>query len=163
MMASIASPTGEEKQLALTLVDVMNACGIGAFFQPMSDDQGNAIGRIAGTGAGAALLLYAPLDTAFSTNEEEECPWIGDRLPADMTTNAAVRDGEVVGMGAENPKGYAACAIAAAQAIKSAGVPLQGSLLVGLCAVGMLTNRRPSLPILPAVQGDCCASTLDPA
>ena len=30
MMASIASPTGQEKQLALALVDVMNAAGIGA-------------------------------------------------------------------------------------------------------------------------------------
>jgi acetylornithine deacetylase/succinyl-diaminopimelate desuccinylase-like protein len=106
-------------------------------------------------------LFYAPLDTAFSTNEEEECPWIGDRLPADMTTSAAVRDGEVVGMGAENPKGYAACTIAAAQAIKAAGVPLQGSLLVGLGAGGMPTNRRPSLPKFHAGQGAGCAFMLE--
>jgi len=70
MLASIASPTGEEKQLALAVVDTMNASGIDAHYQPMDGDQGNALGRIAGTGGGADLLLYAPLDTAFSINEE---------------------------------------------------------------------------------------------
>src|SRR6266542_2047636 len=80
MMASIASPTGEEKQLALALVDVMNAGGIGAFFQPMGGDQGNAIGRIAGAGNGAALMLYAPLDTAFSDVDEVSLQCIGPRL-----------------------------------------------------------------------------------
>jgi acetylornithine deacetylase/succinyl-diaminopimelate desuccinylase-like protein len=161
VMASIASPTGEEKRLALALVDIMNAGGIGAFFQPMEDDQGNAIGRIAGTGNGADLLLYAPLDTAFSTNEEEECPWIGERLPKEMTTDAYVCDGEVVGMGAENPKGYAACAIAAAQAMKAAGVPLQGSLLVGLGSGGMPTNRRPWFTKFNAGHGAGCAFMLE--
>ena len=161
IMASIASPTGEEKQLAMKLVDVMNDTGIDAHYQPMDDDQGNAVGRITGTGGGLDLLLYAPLDTAFSTDEEEECPWIGDRLPGEMTTNAYVRDGEVVGMGAENPKGYAACAIAAAQAIKAAGVPLQGSLLVGLGSGGMPTNRRPALSKFNAGQGAGCAFMLE--
>ena len=161
MMASIASPTGEEKQLAMTLVGVMSNSGIHAQYQSMDDDQGNAVGRIAGTGTGADLLLYAPLDTAFSTNEEEECPWIGDRLPAEMTTNAYIRNGEVVGMGAENPKGYATCAIAAAQAIKAADVPLQGSLLVGLGSGGMPTNRRPAFSKFNAGQGAGCAFMLE--
>ena len=88
MMANIPSPTGEERQLAQAIVDVMNASGIDGFYQPMDDDQGNAVGRLPGTGGGADLLLYAPLDTAFSNNEQEECPWIGDRLPVDMTAHA---------------------------------------------------------------------------
>src|SRR5262249_59210988 len=124
------------------IVDVMNKSGIGAFYQRMEDDQGNAIGRIRGTGDGADLLLYAPLDSAFSTNTEEECPWIGDRFPAEMTTQAYVRDGDVVGMGAENPKGYAACVVAAAQAIKAAGAPFRGSLLVGLGAGRLAAKPR---------------------
>jgi len=161
LMASIPSPTGEEGQLARAIVDVMNKSGIDAFYQRMEDDQGNAIGRIRGTGDGADLLLYAPLDSAFSTNTEEECPWIGDRFPAEMTTQAYVRDGDVVGMGAENPKGYAACVVAAAQAIKAAGVPLRGSLLVGLGAGGMPTNRRPLLQKFSAGQGAGCAFMLE--
>jgi acetylornithine deacetylase/succinyl-diaminopimelate desuccinylase-like protein len=161
LMASIPSPTGEEKQLGQAVVDVMNKSAVDAFYQRMDDDQGNAIGRIIGTGDGADLLLYAPLDTAFSTNAEEECPWIGDRFPAEMTTDAVVRDGDVVGMGAENPKGYAACVVAAAQAIKAAGVPLRGSLLVGLGAGGMPTNRRPLLQKFNAGQGAGCAYMLE--
>ena len=63
LMASIPSPTGEEGQLARAMVDVMNKSGVDASYQPLDDDQGNAIGRIQGIGAGADLLLYAPLDT----------------------------------------------------------------------------------------------------
>ena len=161
LMASIPSPTGEEGQLAQAIVDVMNKSGVEALYQPMDDAQGNAIGRISGTGDGADLLLYAPLDTAFSTSEKEECPWVGARLPAEMTTNAYVRDGDVVGMGAENPKGYATCVVAAAQAIKAAAVPLKGCLLVGLGAGGMPTNRRPSSPKFNAGQGAGCAFMLE--
>ena len=161
MMASIASPTGEERQLAQAMVDTMNAYGIKSFYQPMDDTQGNAIGRISGTGQGADLMLYAPLDTAFSVSEEEECPWIGDRFPPDMTTNAYMQDDNVIGMGAENPKGYAACVVAAAQAIKAAGVPMKGSLLVGLGAGGMPTNRRPSAKKFNAGQGAGCAFMLE--
>ena len=161
MMASIASPTGEERQLAQAMVETMNAHGIESFYQPMDDTQGNAIGRISGTGQGADLMLYAPLDTAFSVSEEEECPWIGDRFPPDMTTNAYMQDGNVIGMGAENPKGYAACVVAAAQAIKAAGVPMKGSLLVGLGAGGMPTNRRPSAKKFNAGQGAGCAFMLE--
>jgi acetylornithine deacetylase/succinyl-diaminopimelate desuccinylase-like protein len=160
-MTSIPSPTGEEAPLARAMLDVMNKSGIDAFYQPMDDDQGNAIGRVPGQGGGADLLLYAPLDTAFSTNVDEECPWIGDRLPAEMTTGAYVRDGNVVGMGAENPKGYATCVVAAAQAIKAAGVPLKGSLLVGLGSGGMPTNRRPSSRKFNAGQGAGCAFMLE--
>jgi acetylornithine deacetylase/succinyl-diaminopimelate desuccinylase-like protein len=161
LMASIPSPTGEEGQLAQAIADVMNKSGVDAFYQPMDDAQGNAIGRVSGSGDGADLLLYAPLDTAFSTNQNEECPWIGDRLPPEMTTNAYIRDGNVVGMGAENPKGYAACVVAAAQAIKAASVPMKGSLLVGLGAGGMPTNRRPSSQKFNAGQGAGCAFMLE--
>jgi acetylornithine deacetylase/succinyl-diaminopimelate desuccinylase-like protein len=161
LMASIPSPTGEEGQLARTIVEVMNKSGVGAFYQPMDNAQGNAVGRIPGQGDGADLLLYAPLDTAFSTVAEEERPWIGDRFPGEMTIDAYVRDGDVVGMGAENPKGYAACVVAAAQAIEAAGVPLKGSLLVGLGAGGMPTNRRPSSPKFNAGQGAGCVFMLE--
>jgi hypothetical protein len=71
LMTSIPSPTGEEGQLARALVEVMNQSGVGAFYQPMDDDQGNAIGRITGSGGGGDLLLYAPLDTAFSPTRKK--------------------------------------------------------------------------------------------
>lgn len=160
LMASIPSPTGEEARLAQAVVDVMNKSGVEAWYQPIDDSQGNAVARISGAGDGADVLLYAPLDTAFSTSEDEECPWVGDRLPAAMTTDAYVRDGDVIGMGAENPKGYATCVVAAAQAIKAAEVPIKGSLLVGLGAGGMPTNRRPSSPKFNTGQGAGCTFML---
>jgi acetylornithine deacetylase/succinyl-diaminopimelate desuccinylase-like protein len=160
-MASIPSPTGEEGALARALVGVMNESGVSARYQPMDADQGNAIGRLVGAGNGADLLLYAPLDTAFSNQKDEECPWVGDELPAEMTTNAFVRDGNVVGNGAENPKGYAACVIAAAQAIQAANVPLKGTLTVGLGAGGMPTNRRPGWQKFHTGQGAGCAFMLE--
>ena len=112
------------------------------------------IGRIEGQGDGADLLLYAPLDTAFSTDPDRRMS-VDRRSVAgrDDDARAISRDGDVVGMGAENPKGYAACVIAAAQAIKAAAVPLKGSLLVGLGAGGMPTNRRPSSEKFNAGQG----------
>ncbi len=127
MMASIPSPTGEEGQLARAVVDVMNASGVGAFYQPMDDDS-RQCRSVESPGSGDGVRSYCfmrPWIPPFPTDEEEECPWIGDRLPGEMTTNAYVRDGDVVGMGAENPKGYAACVVAAAQAIKAADVPLE--------------------------------------
>src|SRR5262245_36978191 len=51
--------------------------------------------------------------------------------------------------------------MAAAQAIKAAGVPLKGSLLVGLGAGGMPTNRRPSVKKFNAGQGAGCAFMLE--
>jgi acetylornithine deacetylase/succinyl-diaminopimelate desuccinylase-like protein len=160
MMASIPSPTGEERRLAQAIVGIMNASGIDGIYQPMDDDQGNAVGRLLGVGAGADLLLYAPLDTAFSNNEEEECPWIGDRLPAEMAAHGQFSDGDVIGNGAENPKGYAACVVAAAQAIKAAAVPLKGSLIVGLGSGGMPTNPRPNFKSFNAGHGAGCAYML---
>ena len=162
VMASIASPTGEERQLALALVDIMNASGIGAFFQPMADDQGNAIGRIAGSGEGADLLLYAPLDTAFSINEEEECPWIGDRLPADMTTSAELSETVRLSVSARKiPRVTQLARLPLHGDFEAAGVPLQGSLLVGLGAGGMPTNRRPLMSKFHAGQGAGCAFMLE--
>ncbi len=53
MMANIPSPTGEERQLAQAIVGILSASGIDGFYQPMDDDQGNAVGRLPGAGGGA--------------------------------------------------------------------------------------------------------------
>lgn len=160
-MASIPSPTGEEAALAQSMVSYMNEVGISALYQPIDENQGNAVGRIQGGGAGADLLLYAPLDTAFSGAVEEDCPWVGARVPQEMTTDAFIKDGDVIGMGAENPKGYATCLVIAGEAVKRAGVPLRGSLLIGLGAGGMPTNKRPPLTRFNTGQGNGCSFMLE--
>lgn len=160
-MASVPSPTGEEAELAQAMVSYMNEVGISAFYQPIDEKQGNAVGRIHGAGGGADLLLYAPLDTAFSGKEDEDCPWVGSRVPPEMTTDAVIKDGDVIGMGAENPKGFATCLVIAAEAVKRAGVLLRGSLLVGLGAGGMPTNKRPPLKRFNTGQGNGCSFMLE--
>jgi acetylornithine deacetylase/succinyl-diaminopimelate desuccinylase-like protein len=141
-MVDIPSPTGQEAPLARWLADRMAALGLDAACQPIDDLQANARARLAGDGSGASLLLYAPIDTLTVGTDEEDVPWIGPRLRADMQPKAVQTGPFVSGLGASNPKGHGACVIAAAAAVRTAGVPLRGDLLVGLGAGGMPTNRR---------------------
>jgi acetylornithine deacetylase/succinyl-diaminopimelate desuccinylase-like protein len=160
-MASIPSPTGEEAELARAMTEYMNGVGIPAFYQPIDETQGNAVAHVRGSDGGVSLLLYAPIDTAFSGRAEEDCPWVGNAVPREMTTEAYIQDGDVVGMGAENPKGYAACLVMAARAVHEAGVPLRGDLLVGLGSGGMPTNKRPAVKRFNTGQGTGCAFMLE--
>lgn len=162
-LVNIASPTGEEGPLARYVTDALNSSGIEGRYQPIDRQQANAIGRVRGTGNGASVLLYAPIDTVTTGNTEEDCPGVGDELRSDMRPQAADQGPWVVGLGASNPKGHAACVIAAAQAIKAAGVRLRGDLLVGLGAGGMPTNKRDSAAIdrYNTGQGSGCSFMLE--
>ncbi|HXJ65748.1 MAG TPA: deacylase [Actinomycetota bacterium] len=141
-MTSIASPTGEERALAEFLAGRLGRAGLDARYQPIDERQGNAIGRLEGAGDGPDLLLYAPIDTLTAGDADEDVPWIGPELRPDMRAEATFDGNWVVGLGAANPKGHGACLVAAAEAVAQAGVPLRGSVLVGLGAGGMPTNRR---------------------
>lgn len=160
-LTRIPSPTGEERAVAEFLVAHMRAAGLEAQYQPIDPQQGNAIGRLRGVGDGPTLLLYAPIDTMFAAREEEDLPWLGPTLQRAHTTDAYVEDGNVVGQGAENPKGFDTCVVAAAEALARAGVPLRGDVIVGLGAGGMPTNRRPSLERFNAGQGNGCSFMLE--
>lgn len=161
-MVSIPSPPGDEADLAGFLATRLHEAGLDAQTQPIRDRQANAVGRLEGTGDGPSLLLYSPIDTAFAGDTSEDVPWLGDTLRADFLPKA-VREGDwIVGLGAENPKGFAACVVEAARAVARAGLPLKGSLLVGLGAGGMPTNRPPSLGDGPPVgHGVGCAHMLE--
>ncbi len=142
-MVDIPSPSGEEAALAEFLVRFMNDAGLEAFYQPLDDHQGNAIGRLRGSGGGADLMLYAPLDTAFAGTEDEDHPWLGATTRSDQIAKAVVDDGVVSGLGAHNPKGHGAAALMAVIALLRARVPLRGDVVVAFGAGGMPTNRRP--------------------
>ncbi|MGH9917531.1 MAG: deacylase, partial [Nitrososphaerales archaeon] len=162
-LVNIPSPTGEESTLARFAVSSMRGAGLEADYQPIDDRQGNAVGRVPGTGDGASLLLYAPIDTVTTGNADEDCPGVGRTLRDDMLPQAVDRGPWVVGLGASNPKGHAACVLAAAAAIRRAGVPLNGDVFVGLGAGGMPTNKRtvPSMTRYNAGQGNCCSFMLE--
>jgi acetylornithine deacetylase/succinyl-diaminopimelate desuccinylase-like protein len=162
-MVDISSPTGEEAALARWLAERMTELGLAGEYQPIDDHQGNARARVPGTGDGATVLLYAPIDTLTVGTETEDLPWIGPALRPDMRPHARSDGPFVSGLGASNPKGHGACVVAAAAAIHKAAVPLRGDLLVGLGAGGMPTNRRPvdHLRRYNAGQGVGCSFLLE--
>lgn len=141
-VVNIPSPTGEELPLARWAVQELDAQGITAHVQPLDDRQANAIAKLEGTGGGRSLLLYAPIDTLTTGNREEDEPWAAAALRPDMLPEATIDGDFVIGLGASNPKGHAACVLAAVEAIHRSGIDLAGDLWLGLGAGGMPTNRR---------------------
>lgn len=147
-MVAIPSPTGQEQAVAELVVSHLQEKGVRAEVQPIEGEMANAVAR-----HGQAekpyprLLLYAPLDTAFSGDPEEDGPWLGTSPRADFAFPPK-RDGtRVTGMGAENPKGFAAAAICAVEALAQAGIDFPGDLVVGLVGGSMPIIDRPTVDL----------------
>lgn len=141
-LIDVRSATGEEGRLARVIVDRLVAAGVESAEQAIDDRQSNAIGWIRGSSDAPSLLLYSPIDTVTSDNADEDLPWAAKALVPEMRAKAWVVGGHVFGLGAQNPKGHAACVMGAALAIRAAGVPLAGELRLGFGAGGMPTNAR---------------------
>lgn len=141
---NIASPTGQERQFAEYLVGIMREAGLTAWVQPIDALSANAIGEL-GDGDGPSVMLFAPLDSPFSGLEAEELPWSGPALRPDQLPVARIQDGGVIGLSADNPKGHIISSIAAVAALKQAGVPLSGRVVLAFGAGGAPSNKRPPL------------------
>jgi acetylornithine deacetylase/succinyl-diaminopimelate desuccinylase-like protein len=141
-LVNVPSPTGDEAQLAQHIAAVLTSSGVPAAVQPLDDHQANTWGRIRGDLSGPDLMMYAPIDTMTSGEPGEDVPWVAPELREDMRYHARVEGDYVVGLGASNPKGHAACILMAAEAIQRSGAPLTGDLIVALGAGGMPTNAR---------------------
>lgn len=141
------SPTGGELDLARWASAQLAAAGLDAHVQPFGGgSSANALGRLHGSGDGADLLLYAPIDTWTLGTPEADLPWAAPAWRADLEPRAVDDGPYVTGLGAGNPKGHAACVLAAVEAVAAAGVPLRGDLVAGLGAGGMPTNSPPGVP-----------------
>ena len=164
-MTNIPSPTGEERQLAEYVVDRAGEIGLDAAVQGIDESSANAILRYTGQGDGPDLLLYSPIDTHTTGSVEEDLPWVGPEIRPDMKPRAHVEGPYIVGLGANNPKGHAACVLAALEAIGRAEIPLSGTLIGGFGAGGMPTNRRPVPEVSSSSvgHGSGCALMLDHA
>lgn len=162
-MTNIPSPTGEEAELADYLARRGREHGLDGAVQPLDELSANAVLRRKGLGNGPELLLYAPIDTHTTGAESEDLPWVGDELRGDMKPEAYVVGPYVAGLGANNPKGHAACIVAAVEAVTRAEIPLLGNLVAGFGAAGMPTNRRPvpGLPPESPGHGRGCAYMLE--
>ena len=142
-LVNIPSPTGEEAVLAQAVVARLKAKGIDSEEQVIDRQQSNAVARIKGSGDGPSLMFYSPTDTVTSSSPAEDLPWSGEEMQPELWAKAVIADGHVSGLGAQNPKGHAACAIAAFEILAESGIDLAGDLLLGLGAGGMPTNPRP--------------------
>lgn len=142
-MVGIASPTGEEASLAAFVVQHLQAAGVDAFVQSVGERGANAIGILRGSGGGVRLMIYAPLDTAFSGNLDEDEPWLGREPRADFALPPRREGSKIVGLGAENPKAFAASGIAAFEALARAEVDLRGDVVLVLAGGSMPINARP--------------------
>ncbi|MFI2332094.1 M20 family metallopeptidase [Nocardia rhamnosiphila] len=162
-LVDIASPTGDEAPLARHITEVLAGAGIEAHTMDLDDRQANSWARVPGAGTGPDLMLYAPIDTVTSGNDSEDLPWAGAGLRPDMRPHAVVDGDYVAGLGASNPKGHAACVMAAVEAVHTAGIPLTGDLIAAFGAGGMPTDARPGVgnPRHNTGQGVGCSFLLE--
>src|SRR5205809_138701 len=91
-ITAIHSPTGEERAISEWLTRHMQEMGLQAFYQPVDERSGNAVGRLSGRAGGPALMLYAPVDTHLRADPDEDVPWAGPELRPDMVPNAYIAD-----------------------------------------------------------------------
>jgi acetylornithine deacetylase/succinyl-diaminopimelate desuccinylase-like protein len=147
-LVNIASPTGDERPLAEYIVGLFQRAGIDGRLMPIDDRMANAWARLpargSNAGRGPTVMLYSPLDTVTS-GDEDDVPWVADRIDGHLRANAVVDSERVVGLGAQNPKGHAAAVIEAAMALSE--TELAGDVIVAFGAGGMPTNSRQDDPL----------------
>lgn len=144
-VVNIPSPVGGEAPLARYFAERFEADGIEATYQEFAPNRANALGRCKGDGTGPDLLLYAPIDMHVH-GDASDGPWLNLEGRSDLVPRAVVDGDYVIGLGAENPKGHAACVAAAISALARAGIPLHGDVIAGLGAGGMPVSGTPAHP-----------------
>lgn len=136
-LTNIHSPTGAAGAASQFMARHLESVGLSARYQPMSATSGNVLAERRGSGGGASVLLYAPIDTHLEEGDEAQEILTGKAPEADMQITARMIDDWVFGLGASNPKGMVATLTEVATALIEAGVPLVGDLLVGMADGGM--------------------------
>ncbi len=145
-LVSIHSPTGKEREASEWLAKQLTAIGLDAAYQPVNEFSGNAVGYLRGSGRGPTVLLYAPIDTHIDVDPEADLPWAGREFRPDMLPYGHLdQQGNVIGLCAYNPKGFAACVYGAVDALARAGVPLKGSVVAAFAGGGMPVCAPPGL------------------
>ncbi|CAD6559372.1 hypothetical protein LMG27952_06839 [Paraburkholderia hiiakae] len=135
-LTNIHSPTGAAREASEFMARHLGNIGMNASYRRMNERTGNVVGEKRGSGGGASLMLYAPIDTHLE-GDESDSPWVGPTDPVDLKPSARMDGDWVFGLGASNPKGMIATLTEVANALIEADVPLTGDLLVAMADGGM--------------------------
>ncbi|MGZ4115198.1 MAG: M20 family metallopeptidase [Actinomycetota bacterium] len=141
----IPSVLGEEGELAAFLASTMRESGFeDVDLQPVLPDRPNAVGNVS-FGDGRTVVFTGHMDTkpvshGWSVTE----PFSGELV-----------DGSVYGHGVMDMKAALACQIVAIEAVRSAGVPLHGTLAVAAVADHM-GDQRGSIAYFDRYPADLC-------
>ena len=138
-LVDIPSPTGSEKQIADYIIDRYRRAGLKVLPQVFEDGRANAIGIIKGKGGGPTLMLNGHMDTSFVgnlTGPEEFMPDLPGYRP-----KAVIDDDWIYGLGVYNMKASLAAFIHVAEAIKRAGVELEGDVVIA-CVAGEIEKAQ---------------------
>ena len=135
-ITNIHSPTGATREVSEFVAGRMAEIGLKPRLDPMTSISSNVLGEKRGSGGGATLLLYAPIDTHLE-GDESDFPWAGPEQFADLRPVAKMVGDWVYGLGSSNPKAMVSSLIEVAAALIEADVPLMGDLNVGFADGGM--------------------------
>lgn len=119
-------PLGNEEPTARRVYEWYRDNDMDADLVPMIDGRANAVGRLKGTGTGKSLIFNAHLDTEASGPDY-------DNLMATVDPNlvGARREGDhLIGHTVQNDRGCMAVQMIAGRAIRQAGTPLAGDILL---------------------------------
>ena len=136
-LGNIDSPTGSEGEAGQYVFDWLADNGFAPHKYALTEDRFNVAARLDGSGGGYSLIFNAHLDTTL----RPDAVWSA-REPEDRLYHSAwVADGMIYGDGVVNDKGPMAAFLVAARAIREAGHPLKGDLVVS--AVAGEISREP--------------------
>lgn len=135
-ITDIHSPTGATRAAVDFVAGRMKDIGLKPTIDTMTEISANVLGEKRGSGGGATLLLYAPIDTHLE-GDESDYPWAGPEQFADLQPRAKMVDDWVYGLGSSNPKAMVAGLMEVATALIEADLPLKGTLNVGFADGGM--------------------------
>jgi acetylornithine deacetylase len=110
-----------EREIAAYLARIMQQLGMTVAQHEPAPDRISVVGTLRGTGGGKSLMFNGHIDTVGVEHMPD--PFSGE-----------IRDGKLYGRGAYDMKGSVAAMLAAAKAIKDAGMVLKGDLLLAAVA-----------------------------
>ncbi|MBP0623723.1 acetylornithine deacetylase [Cupriavidus consociatus] len=138
-LTDIHSPTGAVRDVNQFMAGYMSRVGLTSSYRPMNARTGNAVGEKRGSGGGATLMLYAPIDTHLEADATDR-PWAGTTDHVDLLPAARMVGDWVYGLGSSNPKAMVATLTEVATALLEAEVPLVGDLILATADGGMPVN-----------------------